>query len=561
VHKQITAEHHRSISASTHTRNPSGTVCGTFVMPIDYNKWDRLEVSDDSDVEVHPNVDTKSFIRAKQRQIHEQRAQRKHEIDTLKYERLINDGLLERINGLLDALKKHQDEAAKKNPDELVFQSLIESAGDPAKDEPPKPPEGIYTHQKEQPRYSKMMGALVDQVKKEVDENKNTTDRYGDFVTGVNGHLTKVQNLQQDLLKRLAQLEKESTAKITSEDIHVGFDSSHVNKAKPKPTEKLKAEEKTKSGMVELLNTPKGLSSKTRQALRPADAVSSGAEADVEDDALLEKHEDEDDEDDEDEASIKLTPEGKEFAKIKIGDYRACLQFISEHPDIMNERTQDGLMVEAFNAQMKGQDTYARTCVHQSLLVQYCRQLGRDGVGMFFKRITTKGHSAQQVFNKDLNETYGRIKVRAAELQKEEGHDPAGVEQIQLHAVEPGTEIHINVPMSGSDDPVEQEARKIFEQFPPGLQRALESNKLDEINKVLGKMSVDEAEEIVELLGQGGMLSMQEGVIDATNEEGQQRLKEMEQEERERKKAESEVPAAAVGEPGDAVPTDAYDVD
>jgi cell division cycle protein 37 len=533
-------------------------------MPIDYNKWDRLEVSDDSDVEVHPNVDTKSFIRAKQRQIHEQRAQRKHEIETLKYERIVNDGLLERINALLDALKKHQVEAGTKNPDELVFQSLIESAGDPAKDEPPKPPEGVYTHQKEQPRYSKMMGALIDQVKKEVDEKKDTSaDRYTDFVQGVHGHLTKVQNLQQDLLKRLAQLEKEATAKITSEDIHVGFDSSHVNKPKPKPTntEKPKTKEKTKTDTVELLNAPKGLSSRTPETLQSRDGgVSSGAEADIEDGSLLEKHEDDDEED---EANIKLTPEGKEFAKIKIGDYRACLQYISQHPEIVNEKTQDALMIEAFNAQMKGQDAYARTCVHQSLLIQYCRQLGRDGVGMFFKRITTKGHQAQQVFNKDLAETYGRIKVRAAELQKEEGNDPAGVEQIQLHAVEPGTEIHINVPQADSDDPVEQEARQIFDRFPPGLQRALQSGSLDEVNKVLGKMSVEEAEEIVELLGQGGMLSLQEGVIDATNEEGQKRLKEIEEEEKRKKadmgKSSEAGEAQGLGEPGDAV--DAYDVD
>jgi cell division cycle protein 37 len=393
-----------------------------------------------------------------------------------------------------------------------------------------------------------MMGALVDQVKKEVEE-KGSDDRYKDYVDGVNSHLTKVQNLQQDLLKRLAQLEKEATAKITSDDIHVGFDSSFVNKSKPKAAEKPKAPAK-KTGTVELLNKPAGLSSSTRDALKNADVgESSGAEADVEDDSLITKHGADQEEEDEDEASMKLTPEGKQFAKIKMRDYRSCLQFISQHHDIVNERTQDALMIEAFNAQMKGQDAYALTCVHQSLLIQYSRQLGRDGVGLFFKRITTPGHQANQVFNKDLAETYQRIKTRAAELSKEEGTDPAGVEQIQLHAVEPGTEIHINVPQAGSDDPIEQQAREIFDRFPPGLQRALESGSLDEVNVVLGKMSVDEAEEIVQLLGEGGMLSMQEGVIDATNEEGQKRLKEIEEEEKRKK----EQGKAGESEPGDAV--------
>ena len=48
----------------------------------------------------------------------------------------------------------------------------------------------------------------------------------------------------------------------------------------------------------------------------------------------------------------------------------------------------------------------------------------------------------------------------------------------------------------------EIKARELFDAFPPGLQRALESGSLDEVNKVLGKMSVEEAEEIVGQLGE-----------------------------------------------------------
>ena len=499
-------------------------------------QWDALELSDDSDIEVHPNVDKRSFIRAKQNQIHQQREQRRQEIKTLKYERLINDGLLERINALLDALKKHQDDSTK-GPDELVFQSLIESAGDPAKDEPPKPPEGVYTNQKEpQPRYSKMMGSLVDQVKKEVDEKKEP-DRYRAYVNGVTAHLTKVQGLQQQLLVKLAQLEKEESSKITSDSIHTGFNTSHV--AKPKAQDKPKAAiGKQKTEQVELLN-PKPSS---RDILRGGDAgVSSGAEADVEDDSLLKQ-------DEEDDSDIQPTPLGKEFAKIKLGDYRASLQFISEHPEVVSERETDGLLVEAFNAAMKEKYAYAKTCVHQALLLQYCRQLGRDGVGLFFKRITTPGHQAAKVFQDDVNSTYDRIKTRAIELSKENPSDPAGVEQIQLHAVDPNTEIRIAVPQPNSSDPTEIASREIFDSFPPGLQRALEARSLDKVNEVLGKMSVEEAEEIVEKLGQGNMLSLEEGIIDATNEEGQARLKEIERENKER--------AAKGDEPVDTEPED-----
>ena len=511
------------------------------MVPVDYSKWDALELSDDSDIEVHPNVDKRSFIRAKQNQIHQQRAVRRQEIETLKYERIINDGLLERINALLDALKKHQDDANTKDPDGIVFQALIESAGDPARDEPPQAPEGVYQNQKEpQPTYSKMMGSLLDQVKKEVVE-KNSTNRYQDYVEGVRGHLAKVQDLQQQLLVKLAELEKEESLKITSDKLHDGFNTSSVNKSKPQTSpskSSTNGKSKSQSAKVELLNPSKS----PREALKREDsAISSGAEADVEDDSLLEQHEDDDEE-----ASVKITPLAKRFAKIKIGDYRECLQFISHHPEIVAEQETDGLLVEAFNAQMAGKESYARTCVHQGLLLQYCRQLGRDGIGLFFKRIATKDHQAGKVFGNDVNDTYKRIKTRAAELAKQEKEEPAGVEQIQLHAVDPGTQIHIQVPQANSDDPTEVASREIFERFPPGLQRALETGSLDKINEVLGKMSVEEAEDIVGRLGEGNMLSIEEGVIDATNEEGQQRLKQLETENREGKQINNDSPGDAV---------------
>lgn len=140
--------------------------------------------------------------------------------------------------------------------------------------------------------------------------------------------------------------------------------------------------------------------------------------------------------------------------------------------------------------------------------------------------ITTREHQAQKLFLDDVNNTYGRIRTRAAEIREERKNSPEGVEQIQLHAVDPNTTISIRVPPA--DDEEAKPARAIFDSFPPGLQRALQSGKLDEVNKVLAKMSVDEAELIVEQLGNGGMLSLEEGVIDATTEEGQERVKEIE---------------------------------
>ena len=134
-----------------------------------------------------------------------------------------------------------------------------------------------------------------------------------------------------------------------------------------------------------------------------------------------------------------------------------------------------------------------------------------------------------------MDATFNRIKTRTAEIKAERASnanadEAGGVEQIQLHAVEPGSTININVPQPNSTEEVEIGARKVFESFPPGLQRALESGSLDRVNEVLGKMSVSEAEEVVEKLGEAGMLSMEKGVIDGTTEEGQRKLRELEEE-------------------------------
>ncbi|EON98049.1 putative hsp90 co-chaperone cdc37 protein [Phaeoacremonium minimum UCRPA7] len=473
-------------------------------MPLDYSKWDALELSDDSDIEVHPNVDKRSFIRAKQNQIHMEREQRKHQIATLKYERLINDGLMKRISSLLSSLQAHASDAETRNPGEVAFAAVMESASKmrPEDDQPPPRPAGIHEGEEALPTYSKMMATLLDQVNKSIDEKKVTQDkRYGAMIEEIQGHLDKVQGLQKDLIKKLGELEKEEGKKITSEGIHTGFDSSHVNKSTSTSTSQQKKEEPK----VELLNPNFSTSQEAPQAKGTGD--------------------------DDDDGDMEASPTARQFANIKVGEYRDSLNFLSAHPEILTEKETDGLLVLAFDAQLEGKEDYARQCVHQALLLQYCRALGRDGVGLFFKRITTKGHQAQDVFYKDVQETYGKIKNRAREInaQRAAGGNEEGVEQIQLHAVEPGTVINIRVPPANSEDAEEKKAREVFETFKPEMKKALESGSLDEVNKVLGNMNIEEAEDLVGKFGEAGILSLEEQIIDATTEEGKAQLKEMEQ--------------------------------
>lgn len=488
-------------------------------MPVDYSKWDALELSDDSDIEVHPNVDKKSFIRAKQNQIHQERINRKHRITTLEYERTINDGLLSRIDALLTALNNHKAEVASTKDadgvDEVVFDALTDVVGDSSlgPDQPATPPPGVHTGQ-DQPSYSQMMGALVDQVKSEVSRTKVEGEaRYAAFIKEVKSHDSKVKSLQIELEAELVKLAREGSGKITSESYQTGFSSSHVTKATPAAA----TANKTGTRQPELLNASGVQGAKT-----------AGSDADIGDGALNPAPgEDEDD--------MEASPLAKQFGKIGYGEYKKSLEFIGRYPDIMTEKETDGLLVEAFNAQSNATNQkeadYARGCVHQALLLQYCRQLGKDGVGLFFQRVQTPNHQARKLFLDDVNTTYDRIRTRTAELAKQSAEEGSGdKEQIQLHAVDPDTKINIVTPrpLDQCENEEEKQSRQIFESFPPGLQRALESGNLDKVNEVLGKMSVEEAEEIVEQLGNGGMLSLEEGVIDATTDEGRKAMEEIE---------------------------------
>lgn len=81
-----------------------------------------------------------------------------------------------------------------------------------------------------------------------------------------------------------------------------------------------------------------------------------------------------------------MTPSLEAFSKLPIGDYEKSFEFIQQHRDVYVPGASDALLVAAFTAETEGKSKYAKQCVHQSLLIQYCEKLGRDGVGLFFKK-------------------------------------------------------------------------------------------------------------------------------------------------------------------------------
>lgn len=135
---------------------------------------DALELSDDSDIEVHPNVDKRSFIRAKQSQVHMERQQRKLQIEAYKHQRIVNDALIKRLSLLISTMQSQHTASVPDDLFVLAFKAIMESAlRSPEEDTPPKRPDELSNVDSPPlPTYSKMMVTILDEANKALAERQ-----------------------------------------------------------------------------------------------------------------------------------------------------------------------------------------------------------------------------------------------------------------------------------------------------------------------------------------------------------------------------------------------------
>ncbi|KAE8540392.1 hypothetical protein D1P53_003337 [Cryptococcus gattii VGV] len=496
-------------------------------MPLNYSKWDMLELSDDSDIEEHPNVDKKSMIRHVD--------SRKLLISKLKSELSLNSVLRPRIETIISGLSSSG----------LGHYRAVQRR---MKEDPS--PEKPATDAPNQPTYDMMLSQLLSDVFREgawlveggkvegnsvIYNGKKVDDNTGlpDWATAevpegkkerlaekleqrLKWHVSELNRRDEQVKKEIEKEEGELKKKITSEDIHEGWSSSKIAPPKPSVWDEKPKPKSTKTEKVE-----------TIEVLNPKASSSAAPLAPV--------TEDTDDEED----FGPLSPAGRAFAQIPLGEFEKSYEFIKNDSSVLSSSTHDSLLAEAFDAERRGDKSLAMRCVHQSLLVSYCRQLGKDGVGLFFQKMIQKNPKSVTMFNEDFQRTYNRIATRTREILAEEAAaGPSGErEQIQLVATDPNMTIAFNLPDGpppedlhlegeGAEELDVEQVRawlqrkwEIFKGFPPQFQDALRTEDLEKVNKVLGNMTVSEAEKIVELLQEGGMLSFSEkGVRDMTKQ-------------------------------------------
>ncbi|KAH3679133.1 hypothetical protein WICPIJ_008741, partial [Wickerhamomyces pijperi] len=190
-------------------------------MPIDYSKWDNIELSDDSDIEVHPNVDKKSFIKWKQQDIHQKRLERNREIQQYEIQIPMYEELNVRANKMLADLS--DEDLGDLNRVKQYLSKTFDN-GKPAN--PTLSAEDFA----DQPTYSEMIEDLFIQLKGQLRDAKKDPNDGANLRTEIINHHKKINDVLAQNKAKLVQLHKEKELQISSEDMHTGWDRSFLNK-------------------------------------------------------------------------------------------------------------------------------------------------------------------------------------------------------------------------------------------------------------------------------------------------------------------------------------------
>ncbi|CUM65621.1 uncharacterized protein PRCAT00003269001 [Priceomyces carsonii] len=459
-------------------------------MPIDYSKWDKIELSDDSDIEVHPNVDKRSFINWKQRDIHEKRQQRNIEIKSILVQLTMYVKLNERVDYLLDKLEGDQlldtklvistlDQKFDKS-EKFDYENLVKEKGDTLR-------KGLkdLSFDKEEyegnPPYNEMIEDLFDQVKEDHPEAAKDSQKLAQYLKD---HRAKIDDILSKQTIKLDDLLYQKSTLISSDDIHTGFDRSFLNKDESsKPSTKV-PETVTST---ETINNP----------LIPSKNRASNNEKQT--DALEE---------------LNLLQETEEFSHFSSENYTESAKYLMKHPHICTEQQKDSLIMTAFDHQLEYDSVRAKQIVHQSLLLQYVSQLAgprasaddiRKAVNLFFSKVSEKSSPANVGFLQDVENTFNHIKGRCEVIREEQRANAAGEEEglIQLKSLDETKELLVNIPPEGTEE------YKIFTtKLSQSMQDAVRTESLDEVNKVFAEMKVEDAEKVLDIFNECGVVGI-----------------------------------------------------
>ncbi|ORZ38807.1 hypothetical protein BCR44DRAFT_1427826 [Catenaria anguillulae PL171] len=478
---------------------------------VDYSKWDHIELSDDEDVEVHPNVDKKSFIRWRQQQIHEERAQRKHGIEQYAKQ--------------LEWLDK--------------YLAILDHFPDPSKD-------------------------VIDKAHKLLAEFQNVPD---------NLQFTKVHNspqafdkFRQHVRKHRETIVKERERLVQEDKMKVGMEiyaslglSQRCRINKDSPSTAAAAVPPAKSTPSSSSKSASSASKKTTEVVEVLNPLAANkAKAQHAKEAAKAQRGPED--------KYITTDEALVFANWSTTDYKGMYAYLRDHAWLVASSVSDEILAAAFQAEMDGRHAKTKQYVHQAQVIQFCVNLGANGAPMFFSKITDPSHQATQLFRADIDRTLAHIVKRSqvlaakakGELESSINLDPVGNkmevfrslpadlqqalvaedmakvgealgkvksdrerEALRQKMMDSGILVNPNAPHGPApklEDIVDDEGKvvtgeeriELFKQLPREFGKALLDGDLDKAQEVLQAMPEDEQEAALQICKKGGFLEFEE---------------------------------------------------
>ncbi|KAJ1928653.1 hsp90 co-chaperone Cdc37 [Tieghemiomyces parasiticus] len=525
-------------------------------MPLNYSKWDNIELSDDEDVEVHPNVDKRSFIRARQEAIHRERQERDAKIQGLTRQIQEQTGLLQDFRRLQEVVQRGDAAAFQCEVQRYLthFQDRQKAMALAQSQAQAQAKVGGSTSDKNavaaalaanpalaELSHDDLLGGLLNRIHAEV----QGSDSKDDAATVADGLLPAygkqlaeyADRFESDLVKAKAErerLEKEKRHKISTDELcRDGFSHSAVNKAAKVPTI-VRAKDtgearsgwnsgyKAEGGQAEPSNRSTATTTQAIEVLNPESVGQSKAPSQPSSSTTAATARPKS------AASPQLTVEQivEEFTHLKNLD--ATTAYISKYPNIVDESISDEILVKAFEAQMSGDATTAKRAVHQALILQYCARLGRDGVSLFIMRYRSEPR-ARAMFEAEVQTMYDRIRERSAVLLEERRKQPPqseDVESIQLQSDDPNATVEVDLPdesvpletlPEGSE---ERQRRELYEGLPDFFRDALKVGTLEAVNQAFAKMPGAEADKVLEKCMEGQFISIAgEKIVDPFEEE------------------------------------------
>ncbi|KAF5121928.1 Hsp90 co-chaperone Cdc37 [Metarhizium anisopliae] len=334
----------------------------------DDKKRDEWEVSNYTQINVDLRMDSPSFRRAMremQAKIDQDRRGRMKQIDALKDECAIDDILMKHWNDLVSSKPQIHNRA------QTTFQAVVNLASRKASENGrlPRPEGALDESQFLSIRSRTILGTLRSMEEK--------TDKY-QLERSLRACDPCIQESGKELCLKMNRLEEEHRMKTTMENYYIPLDSPHASEAKPGETDK-----------PELLN-PNRDPNETTAARDTRNGI----------EALFPMHHGQD----------SPSAAAMEFANIPSFSYRASRDYISLHPEILDEFESTGLFIVAVETALGGTDYHkAWQLVHQAEVLDRCRALGPDDFTEFFDKVIMLDYDIYMNFLMAAKERYWRI--------------------------------------------------------------------------------------------------------------------------------------------------------